>query len=66
MSRDPNQLMLLHCPRCGSDYDPEQFRGDEVPRCIEWCEPFDDDVPAGEAPALEGVYLSDLMDGYRK
>lgn len=54
-------IMLLRCPRCGSEYDPEQFRGGEVPRCIEWCEPFDDEVPAGQVPTLEPVYRSDLL-----
>ncbi len=52
-------LVLLRCPRCGADYDPEQFRGDEVPRCVDWCEPFDDDLPAGTS-SLEAIYRDDL------
>jgi len=54
-----NPLMLLHCPHCGSDYDPEQWKQNEVPRCEE-CEHLND-LPAGQGPQLEAVYRSDLL-----
>lgn len=59
LARDP--IMLFHCPRCGTDYDAEEFRGDEVPRCTEGegCEPNAD----GLQPTLDAVFRSDLLAG---
>jgi hypothetical protein len=60
MSQD-DPLMMFRCPRCGAEYDAEQFAGDEVPRCTDWCEPFADDIATGASYGLDPVYRSDIL-----
>ncbi|HSC81935.1 MAG TPA: hypothetical protein VLC08_16390 [Chitinolyticbacter sp.] len=65
MHDDP--LILLRCPRCHAEYEPDEFAGNEVPRCgaCDW-EATDPGPIDQLAPELEPVYRSDIFKDWER